>query len=156
MYGRNEYSRRWFPPRRSCRPSSGGVPDHLIDHPSDGRVFEALLAGVDHPLPKALGKAFERFASKRRSGGCSDVSAAAHPDLDRSLVFELAVGAQHGVGVDWNHAHDLLHRRELIAGPDRADPHRMPDLVHELDVDGNARSGVQMEDERHSASELSL
>ena len=71
-----------------------------------------------------------------------DEGAGAMAQLDHALVLELAVGLGDGVRVD----HELLRQRpdarQLLARPQRAGFDAVLHLLHQLEVDGNARRGI--------------
>jgi len=69
-----------------------------------------------------------------------DERANASPPLDDAFEVKLPVRSQHGVRVDRERAHDFLHGRQLIARLEYAQPHRLPHLLHELQIRRDARA----------------
>ncbi|GAB1821681.1 hypothetical protein HerbRD11066_48450 [Herbidospora sp. RD11066] len=60
-------------------------------------------------------------------------------------MFELAVGLEDGVGVDRELRDDLFDGGELIALPEQAEAHGLPDLLNQLKVGRDSRPAVEME-----------
>src|ERR1700721_2120449 len=69
--------------------------------------------------------------------------AAAGTAAGQSLVLELAIGLQDGVGVDGQLPHDLLDRRQLVALPQHSDTQGLADLLDDLEIGGDAGAAVQ-------------
>ncbi len=67
------------------------------------------------------------------------------PRRHQPLVLELAVGLEHGVGVDGEVPHDVLDRRQLVALAEQAEPERAADLLDQLEVRRDPGPPVQVE-----------
>ena len=63
----------------------------------------------------------------------------------QSLVLELPVGLEHGVGVDGEVRHHVLDRRQLVALAEQPEPERPADLLDQLEVRRDAGPPVQVE-----------
>ena len=107
-------------------------------------VIEPGASRARHPALELLAQLLHVVGRQRR-----DVFRDERPDpaatLRESLEIELAVGPQHGVRVDGETAHDLLHGRQLIAGPEDAEAHRLPDLLDDLQIGGHSRACFKVE-----------
>ena len=69
----------------------------------------------------------------------------AGPGAGQTLVLELAVRLEHGVGVDGQLGHHLLDRRQLVALAQQAEAQCLADLLDDLEIGGDAGAAVQME-----------
>jgi hypothetical protein len=49
-------------------------------------------------------------------------------------MLQLAVGFEHGVGIDRQFGDDLAHRRQLITRFEQVQAQRLLDLLYELEV----------------------
>ena len=68
------------------------------------------------------------------------------PQLEDSFVLQLAVGADHGVGVHDQVLGELADGGKLIALAKRAGFHRVLHLLHELEVERNAGGLIEAKD----------
>ncbi len=83
-----------------------------------------------------------------RRGG-DDEGADTRPSGYDASLFELAIGAMHGVGVDRDLADHFSYRRELVTRVQQTEADCMEDLIEELPVRGDPRARVEPEaDER--------
>ena len=148
---------------RAVRLERRGVA-HATLETAGGRTVSAKRAAMfssSRPAARAwLIQRCERRAEllhvvrRERSQLARDERADPAAALDEPFAIELAVGLQHRVRVDRQAAHDLLHRRQLVARPEDPQPHRLPHLLHELEIGRDARTGFQMKLDH--ASPLSL
>ncbi len=67
------------------------------------------------------------------------------PGLDQALALQVAIGLQHGVGVDRRRRDDLPHGGQLVAHLEQARPQRLPDLLDDLQVGRHHRTAVNPE-----------
>ena len=64
------------------------------------------------------------------------------------LLLEIAVGLEHGVGVDRERGDDVLHPWQLVSVNQIAEAQRVLDLVDELKVRRDARARLEAEHHR--------
>ncbi len=76
------------------------------------------------------------------------------PGCDEASVLELAVGLEHGVGVDREPRHHVFDRGELITFGEQAEPERLPHLLDQLQVWRDARAPVQVKLDQRSSLHL--
>ena len=113
----------------------------------------ASMLSSSRPASARLAPASARRSC--RSGPCAasvvsvsvrgDERADARAGGDEPVVLELAIGLEHGVGVDGQLADDVLDRRELVALAQQAEPQRVPDLLDDLQVRREAGAAVEVE-----------
>ncbi len=88
---------------------------------------------------------------------CSvDEGAPARPTRSDPLVLQLPVGLLHGVRVDRERGDHVLHARQLVTYLQEPEPERVLDLVHELEIWGDARAGIEPERDRRGRRLLLL
>ena len=73
----------------------------------------------------------------------------AGPPLDQTLVLQLPVALEDGVGVDRELGDDLLDGRQLVAGLQEAGDERLADLLRDLQVRRDAGLRVEPEGDQH-------
>ena len=110
----------------------------------------SAMASSSKPAARALSTQLRSVRAQRidsvglkRRQRARDERALPPPAFGQALEVELAVGLEDGVGIDREAADHLLDGRELIAGMQDPEPHGLLDLLHELEIGGDARAGVQ-------------
>ncbi len=93
-----------------------------------------------------------RSTSSCSTGFVPDERAGAHVGLHEAGELELGVGAAHRVGVDGEVDRELAHRRQAVAGPDRARGDGALHLVDDLPVDRHAALQVDRDREGHRST----
>ena len=81
---------------------------------------------------------------------------AAGPRLDEAARLELAVALRDGVRIDREVGDDLTHRRQLVADVEQAEPKRLLDLLHDLEVRRHAGARIEMELDHRSGNSYKL
>jgi hypothetical protein len=79
----------------------------------------------------------------------------AGPGFNQALALQVAVGLEHGIGVDGRRRDDLPHRGELVARIQQAHPQGLPDLLDDLQVRGYHRPAVDPEADHVASSSMS-
>ena len=72
-----------------------------------------------------------------------DKGARAMPELNRSFPIEFGISLYDGIGADYQRLSERANRRQLIARPEQTALDCVPDLVHQLDVDGHPARWIQ-------------
>ena len=67
------------------------------------------------------------------------------PSADQAFSFEVPVGLEHRVRVDRQLGDHLLGGRQLVSGLEDAELQGLVDLLDQLQVGGDARSGIELE-----------
>jgi hypothetical protein len=68
--------------------------------------------------------------------------------LQYALVFQLAIRADHSVGVHHEVLGYLADRRQLVALPQRAHLNGVLHLLHQLEIKGHAGRGMDAKDHK--------
>ncbi len=110
------------------------------------------------PAARAAPEPLDHRREESRLGGGVGAGQRSHDEgpLTRSgpgetLAFQIAVGLEHGIRVDGQLSDDLLGRRQLIARLEEAQLQGLVDLLDQLQIGGDSRSGVQLEFDHHSS-----
>jgi hypothetical protein len=85
---------------------------------------------VSFQRPVAQGSGYEGAAT--RAGG------------DGTVVFQLSIGLEHGVGIDGEARHHVLYGGELVAYLEQSESQGAANLVHQLQVWCDTGTRVEM------------
>jgi hypothetical protein len=115
---------------------------------------EAKLAGLDGELGGERLEAADFFRAQQAGRLLADVAAAAGNGADDAVALEILEGAGDGVGVDAQLGGKTADGRKLVVVAERAGGDSVTDLGLDLEVNGNAGSGMDTEEHGGSVSVL--
>ena len=144
--------------RPYCLPSPSGLDDGRHATPFGEAVAErgavdrldVVGAEARRPVPRrsqsVIGARNRAWAAGSvRGRPADDEGPLARSGADQALALQIAVGLQHRVRVDGQFGDDLLGGRQLVTRLEHAQLQGLVDLLDQLEVGGDPRSGVELE-----------
>jgi hypothetical protein len=122
------------------------VVEGLFEQANGFFAGETELAGFDSELCGEGPEAADFFGAQQAGRLLADVTAAAGHRADDAVALEVLEGASHGVGIDAKLGGEAADGGKLIVVVEGAGGHGMADLGLDLQVDGNAGSGMDAEE----------
>src|SRR5437879_12580813 len=107
-------------------------------------AVEPGVMGVGEPAVEGAAKRYVHRPRERCGGAVRYERARPGPTVDEAFVLELAIRLEHGVRIDREVLDDLACGREPVPGPKHRLANGVLDLLHELQLGRDPRSGVQV------------
>ncbi len=122
------------------------VVERLFEQAKGFFAGKAELAGFDGELRGQRLEAANLFRAEQAGRLLADVTASAGNGADDAVALKVLEGAGDGVGIDAELGGETADGGKLIVVMERAGGHGMADLGLDLEVDGNAGSGMDAEE----------